>query len=145
MKTIILFLMFIGFACYGQAPWSEENIFAATDSIPNITTADTIDWRLVSHDNTPATTWNAITGMTISATNKTSEQTVVISISAETGWGWGEYLEIRIRNTAAIVSPKKKFKIGRTNGAVTLFVTADTTENGANDYVRYVNSDIGGN
>ncbi len=144
MKNILFLLILTSFA-FSQKEWNETDIFASTDSIPNITTADTVDWRLLSYDGTPATSWTAITATTISATNKTSEQTVVIPISNETGWGWGKYLEIRIRNTAATYSPKKIFKIGHTRGAVTLHIVADTTENGANDYVRYVNSDIGGN
>jgi len=142
---IAIFLLLFSLYVYGQREWSENNIFAATDSIPNITTPDTVDWRLLSPDGTPATAWNAITGTTISAANKTSEEVVLIPLSLQTGWTWGKYLEIRIRNTAAIYSPKKVYPIGNTLGKITLWVVADTTENGDDDFVRYINSDIGGN
>jgi hypothetical protein len=140
MKSILFILLF-SIALFGQKEWNKNNIFAASDSIPNITTPDTVDWRLLSPDGTPTTAWNAVTGTTISAANKTSEQTIAIALSLETGWSWGKYVEIRIRNDAATYSPKEVYQIGNTLLNVTLWVVADTT----GDYVRYINSDIGGN
>lgn len=141
MKYLILLLL----PLFIQAQYIEEkDIFATTDSIPNITTPDTVQWRLTGPDGKVPTAWNDHSA-TITATNKTSEETVIINFADETAWTYGTTLDIRIKNGSATYDAKKNFFIGNLNGAVTMWVVCDTTENGANDYVTYSESSLGGN
>jgi hypothetical protein len=144
MRTLLFLLLFSLFA-FAQQEWTQKNIFSSTvDSIPDITSADTVDYRLLN-DGVAPTAWSDYGALFITAANKTNEQTVVFTLNDDGDWGYAKYLEIRIRNSAESVSASKTFYIGRTLGKVTLWVVCDTTENGANDYTRYSSSVIGGN
>lgn len=124
MKIIYLILLLCGLS-FGQS-FSQRLFTATEDTLTSTTSQDTLDWR-VRADGTSAPAWIPVTDY-ITAAEKAAGTTLVYVLAGETGWTHGDILDLRIRGTGAKNSVTANgVRISGFNGAVTAFITPDTS------------------
>ena len=143
MKTLILLILLLPILTFGQLAYYNAVLFpTATDTCADYDTPDTLDWRVYAGGVAPGA-WNVYAlADTITLAQQRAEATLVLDLSNETGWTWGEMLDIRIRSGASVCGTGSH-RIGQLQGAISLFIVPDTVL--TNTYTDYSGSRIGGN
>ena len=138
----LLWLLILPMFLFSQNRYISTDLFTAgSDTITSTTSQDTVDWRgWASGSGVGA--WIPITDY-ITGAEKAAGTTLKYALSGETDWTWLEFLQIQIRGTGTKnTATSKTFPVGGLNGAVTLFITPDTT---VGAFTLYTGSKIGGN
>ena len=126
MKKLIFILLLFPAFVFGQSGYSKSGIFATTDTLSSITSADSVYARM---HNGPWQLLGECMNDTsyITAYNKTQEDTVIFIVSNESWWTYTDQLQIEIRSTNIDTIKSKPFLVGGMDGAVTIFITPDTS------------------
>lgn len=111
---------------------------AGADTCANTTSQDSLDWRIWASGGS-ATAWTTLTDY-ITGAEKAAGTTVAYPLANESTWTWADFVQLRIRSQADTIT-SDVFNIGLLRGAVTVFVTPDTSST----KTYYGGSKIGGN
>lgn len=143
MKKLLIFLFIVPILVHGQIITERGNWVslagAAGDTISSIDDQDTLQYR--AHIDGQAGAWTDVTETAayITSAEKTAETVQRYSLAEESGWGWMQHLELRIKNASETVTAKMIFVAG-CDGAISVHVVPDT----AATYVKYTFK-VGGN
>lgn len=146
-KAIIFLLLFCASFVYGQNVgnrYIKERIFngVSGDTIASLTSSDSVYCQF-SSSSAP---WKLLTSSVsdtalITADDKSAENTVVFNLANETWWSHTDLLRFKVQSTGTDTCTSNWIDVEYLNGALTLFIVADTS--GTN--VDYGNSYMTGN
>lgn len=120
----VAFILFVAATYPYTAPMKAYPFVSGNDTLGGLTSVDTVEWQFGHSELNAPASWNQLSTY-ITATNRTSEQTVIYQLASETGWGYSERIRIRIKGPdGTLTSPW--LDISQRLGALTLYVQPDT-------------------